>query len=167
MDGIELQTEQDNTNEMPVKEEDGNIQVKTSDFKENMKVCFGVVLMCIDYISDVSILIKLLLNGHWKLFLIGLVIDLIIGPITALQMYSKGYGLKKSLTLIIHPVNIIRQSFLTLKSSENSESHKQIFLIGKELQGLLEAPLQIIFTMTLIANNILQSPWSEDITGCG
>ena len=117
--------------------------------------------MSVDYASDMSILFTLLQKGHHNLFIIGLIIDLLPGPITAFQMYLNGYGWK-SLTLIIHPINIIMQSLLTFCSS-NSDFHRQILLFCKEIQGLLESPMQIIFTSVLIAHRILPLPWEESV----
>ena len=134
-----------------------------SSYLENVRFCGGVLFMSADFVSDMVVLYKLLKGDHWELFLVGLLFDLLPGPITALQMYLHGYGLRKSLALLVHPLNILMQSFLVFHecSTEKAELHKKIFTIAKECQGLLEAPLQIIFTFTLMANRILPLPWDE------
>ena len=58
-----------------------------------------------DHVTDVLLLSRLLAEGWTGLFSLGLVIDLILGPITVLQARIRGYSLRKSLSLVFHPVN--------------------------------------------------------------
>ena len=127
-------------------------------------VLFEVALMLFDTASDMSIVVSLYNKGFLGLSLIGLFIDLLPGLTTTLYMSSNGYGWK-SLLLLVHPWNIIWHCFWSFYSKPRSEAvfHKKIFMFSKACQSLLESPLQIIFTTTLIAHGVLQLPWKKEI----
>ena len=127
-------------------------------------VLFEVGLMLFDMISDLCIVVSLYKESHFLLSFIGLFIDILPGLVTTLYMASNGYGFK-SLSLLIHPWNVIWHCFWSFwsKAKEDADFHKRIFLFAKACQGLLESPLQIIFTLTLIAHGILQLPWKKEV----
>lgn len=118
---------------------------------DKLKLGFGVILMLFDNASDVSILAALYARGLVSLCIVGVVIDLIPGPVAAFYMAWKGYGLK-SLTLMFHPINGATQFILAFcrSTEEKCKGHRQILLLCKELQGLLESPLQVVFTTVLV-----------------
>ena len=143
---------------------ESNAGVKLTYFGK-VRLFFGVIVMLFDNISDLSILFALYHRGYKALLGIGILIDLLPGPITACHMVSRGHGIK-SLALLFHPLNIIIQSILTFchKSEAKSNAHYQILLFVKKVQGLLEAPMQIIFTSALMAHGILPLPWETSLT---
>ena len=127
-------------------------------------ILLEIALMLFDTGSDLWIVKSLFEEEYILLPFIGLSIDILPGIVTALYMASDGHGWK-SLLLLIHPWNVVWQCFWTFysKTKKEAEFHKKIFMFAKSCQALLESPLQIIFTTTLIAHRILQLPWKRDL----
>lgn len=147
-------------------EKDNNNQ--NHDKKERSTYVAGFVLFLrilpaiIDHLSDIPILITLWNTGYRKLFWLGLAIDLLPGPVTAYQFFLLGFKSQCAL-LLIHPINVFVYTFLALcdVSPKVTCFSRRVVAYCHECQALLESPMQIIFTTSLICHGILPLPWDK------
>ncbi len=104
----------------------------------------------LDHISDFLVLAELWLRGSASLFVTGLVLDLLPGPVTAVQFGRFGHPWWKCLLLLFHPINLYVHTALAECTHYEAAFSSQVALYAMDVQGLLEAPMQLIFTLTLV-----------------
>ncbi len=122
-----------------------------------------VLLSSVDHVTDGLVLADLYRRGLFSLFWTGLALDLLPGPATAVQFAHLGHSWWKCCLLLLHPINYYVHSALAF-GKEDSPRGKFSALVAayaKEAQGLLEAPMQLIFTTTLVCLRILPTPFEE------
>ena len=111
----------------------------------NLVLLIKIIPVIADQASDISVLAALYTTGYIKLFYLGLAIDLLPGPVTALQFFLLGFR-KACLLLLFHPANIFIHTFSVLlgNSPDVVKFSNQVIEYSRESQSLLESPLQVI-----------------------
>ncbi len=93
---------------------------------------------------------QLFYYGHPVAGALGIGLDLLCGLITVAHFAWLGHG-RKCLALVFHPVNFYLHSAYSLYSGQGSEGFStQVAAYAAAAQSLLEAPVQMIFTLALI-----------------
>ena len=115
-----------------------------------LKMSLKLIPTTLDIISGIVVLTELLKQNRISLFFIGLLIDLLPGPVAAIQFRMLGYSGWRCLSLLFHPFNIYFYSFSVICRSKCPDFSVRIADFAKEVQGILESPLQLVFTSTLI-----------------
>ncbi len=120
------------------------------------------LLALADHATDLALVWDLFGRGHRAIAAAALAVDLFPGPVTAVQFLRLGYGWKRSLLLLFHPANfyvhsVISQCRARRRQGSGSEEKEEeesfsarVALYSREVQSLLEAPMQMVLTMTLM-----------------
>ncbi len=109
------------------------------------------VLALVDHVTDISVIAQLFLYGHAVQGAVGIALDLLCGLVTVAHFIWLGSGWRKSLALLFHPVNFYLHSFYSLfKKLGEEEFSPQVARYSAAVQGLLEAPFQMVFTLSLV-----------------
>lgn len=81
--------------------------MSSSTYFQKLFLLLKVFMVSMDHVTDVLVLWQLFDQGYHKLTLLGIIIDLVQGPVTVLTFYHTfNYSWKRSLTLILAPLNI-------------------------------------------------------------
>ncbi len=105
----------------------------------------------LDHLSDALVLADLWQRGRRDLFAVGLALDLLPGPASAAHFLRLGYPWWRCAALLFHPANFyVHTALAHFGSSSSSSFSRQVADHSREAQALLEAPMQLIFTLTLI-----------------
>ena len=107
-------------------------------------------LHLLDHASDLAVIVDLHGTGRPRLALLGLGLDLLPGLFTFAQFLRLGHEWWRCALLLFHPVNFYLHSALAGGCQETSSFSARVALYSKEVQSQLEAPMQLIFTLTLI-----------------
>ena len=109
----------DDVNEDKNEEEDHEEEENQDEFVElRYRQKFILVLKLLpisfDHISDIFVLVKLLQGNYIALFFIGIFIDLLPGPVTAVQFHLIGYQKPQCFSLLFHPINAHLHTFIVI-----------------------------------------------------
>lgn len=128
---------------------EGEAPISRSEYVANFKLLLRLLPAALDHASDIPVLITLWKRNHRSLFFVGLGIDLLPGPIAVYQFLELGFGWRKSLALILHPINaFVHTVRLILSGNGNGNEEEKNFscavvTYAHDCQGLLESPLQV------------------------
>ena len=109
-----------------------------------------VLLSILDHLTDLLVLLDLWRRDRAALAAVGAALDLLPGPVTAAQFLRLGHPWWKCGLLLFHPANFYVHSAISRCCPDASSFSRQVAQYARECQGLLESPMQLIFTMTLI-----------------
>ncbi len=132
--------------------EDGGGTSTRARYFSTILLSVRILVASLDHVSDFLVLFFLGRQGLFAFLLAGVCIDLLPGPVTAAQFFRRGHPWWRCCLLLFHPINFYLHSALGAWYGSGSEAGKfsaEVALYSREAQGLLEAPMQLIFTLTL------------------
>ncbi len=110
---------------------------------------FKIAVGTLDHISDYLVLYSLWRRGLHKIFVAGLMLDLLPGPVTAAHFSRQGHAWWRCLLLLFHPANLYVHLILSQVLADGAFS-ELVVAHSRQAQALLEAPMQLVFTLTLV-----------------
>jgi len=113
-----------------------------SEYLDGLRLFLRTLPAILDHLTDIPVLLMLWSRGYFKLFWLGLLIDLLPGPLAVYQFYLLGHR-KGCLALILHPLNVFLFTTLSLLKIKTDFSRK-VVAFSHEAQALLESPMQVI-----------------------
>ena len=136
-----------------------------STYLDSFKLFVRILPAILDHLSDLPVLATLYAEGYTRLFWVGVAIDLLPGPVTAYQFFLLGFR-REWIFLLLHPLNVFVYTFLALckLSDRVTNFSRRVVAYCHESQALLESPMQIVFTTSLICHGILPLPWDKGTT---
>lgn len=109
----------------------------------------------LDHATTFAVLAVLLRQGHVWSCTVGLALSLLPGLVTAFQVGRLSYPNWKLVALLFHPANFYVHSAVDAWKQRRSGAAVQSFSsrvakVSSTAHELLEAPLQLVFTLSLI-----------------